>query len=433
MGKRVRLRLLATNDLLGSFHPWPTAYGFLPGGNAIRATVDRFRSQGPALWADAGDFAQGGVIATRTNGLGGFIAMDSLEPDVAVAGNHEFDWGTPTARAGARRLRAPLLCANYPGSGLAATAVFQVAGVSVGVVGCTTPDLFRLVREPAADLVDVAVTIQRASRCLHSDGCDMVFAIVHDGVDWKPRRGGVRVLPRRFAGAIAPWASSVDAIVAGHTLGRWIGTVCGTPVVQPWAFGQEVGVVEFDDELRPTRVYGVTPGPSSPWDGFGADLIKAATNEVIGVLPRPMRNQPGVDSSLPRYVAAAMARQHGSDAGIFGCWEMATGQPPIDGTLAYLGAGDVSEADVLRLVPYLDDSIVEVLLSREELDRLRQRTDLAVWTRDDTGEGPLRVAVTRYSSANLPVEIGRDPIVEPVPTGVRESLRSALHQMGRRV
>ena len=61
-------------------------------------------------------------------------------------------------------------------------------------------------------------------------------------MDWEPvAAGGARPLPARFGTVIGTWAHLVDVIVAGHTLGRWIGTLRGTPVLQPWAFGQEIG------------------------------------------------------------------------------------------------------------------------------------------------------------------------------------------------
>jgi hypothetical protein len=46
-------------------------------------------------------------------------------------------------------------------------------------------------------------------------------------------RGGGYEAPDRFSEVCRPWAPAVDAIFASHTLGRCIGRVEGTPVVQP--------------------------------------------------------------------------------------------------------------------------------------------------------------------------------------------------------
>ncbi|MGW4792507.1 metallophosphoesterase [Nonomuraea sp. NPDC004297] len=422
-----RLRILATNDLLGSFHPWPTSYGRLPGGVAVRETVRELRSGAPTLWADAGDFAQGGVISTLTGGLGGFTAMDELGPDVLAAGNHEFDWGTPTARQGAALMRAPVLCANHPASGLPATATFTVGGLAVGVVGCTTPALYDLIREqPTAPLADLGDVIRQAVRDLRGDGCDVVVAVVHDGVDWQPvPAGGARPLPARFGSAVEAWAKLVDVIVAGHTLGRWIGDLHGTPVLQPWAFGQEIGVADFDAGRTRPRVYAVTPttpATAAPWDGHGAGLIAGARARTVGTLARPLRNQLGVDHSLPRYVADAMARANDCAGALHSAWGIATGQPPLDGVLAWLGAGEVTEADVLRLVPYLDDSVVTYELSGADVARLSRRADLVIRAPVTGG----RVAMTHYAATEIAAHLNRTPAFEPAPTGVRDSLRRAL-------
>ncbi|MFC7546759.1 metallophosphoesterase [Plantactinospora sp. GCM10030261] len=423
----VRLRIGATNDLLGSFHPWPTGYGSLPGGAAIRATVDQLRAETPAVWIDAGDFAQGGAISTLTDGYGGFTAMDSLGPDVVVAGNHEFDWGTPHLRSAARRISAPMLCANHPDSGLPATAMLDASGVAVGVVGCTTPDLFRLVREPATELITVAEATAEGVHRLRADGADVVVAAVHDGVDWRPDGNGARQLPRRFADQIGAWQVTPDLIVAGHTLGRWIGRLHGIPVLQPWAFGAEIGIAEFDRNLAVSRLTGRVPTPCSDWTGFGADLVTAAAGRLLGHLPHTLVNRPGSDHSLPRYVAAAIARRNGTDGGVFGCWEMATGQPPVDGAVAFLAAGPVSEADVLRLVPYQDDSVVRTVITEREFDRLRRRKDLACWSVPDR-RGTVGVAITRYSSVDLAAHLDRHLEFEPAAAGVRDSLRRSLEE-----
>ncbi len=422
-----RLRVLATNDLLGSFHPWPTSYGRLPGGVAVRKAVRRLRSGAPTLWADAGDFAQGGVISTLTGGLGGFTAMDELGPDVVAAGNHEFDWGTPTARRGAQLMRAPVLCANHPASGLPATATFAVGGLTVGVVGCTTPTLYDLIRErPTVPLEDLGEVVRQAVRDLRGGGCDVVVAVVHDGVDWEPITiGGARPLPARFDSVIGAWAHLVDVIVAGHTLGRWIGTLHGTPVLQPWAFGQEIGVVDFDGRLAPAGVYAVTPGDGGtavPWDGHGAELIAGARARTVGTLTRPLRNQLGVDHSLPRYVADAIAQANDCAGALYSCWGIATGQPPLDGVLAWLEVGEVTEADVLRLVPYLDDSVVTVELTGADLARLKSRSGLVIRAAVAGG----RLAMTRYAATEVAAHLNRSPAFEPAPLGVRDSLRRAL-------
>ena len=84
----------------------------------------------------------------------------------------------------------------------------------------------------------------------------------------------------------------MDAIFASHTLGRWIGQVEGTPVVQPWPFGAELGVVELELGEEP-KAYCVTPETGGRWDGAGGELLADASSKVLGELAEPLISRSG--------------------------------------------------------------------------------------------------------------------------------------------
>src|SRR5262249_23854935 len=106
-----RLRIVCTNDFLSSLSPMRTSYGTLPGGRALAATVDRLRAGQPTVWADAGDFSQGGPLSTTTGGVANFSAAGQLGIDVATIGNHEFDWDLDHLTQHRAQLPFPLICA----------------------------------------------------------------------------------------------------------------------------------------------------------------------------------------------------------------------------------------------------------------------------------------------------------------------------------
>jgi 2',3'-cyclic-nucleotide 2'-phosphodiesterase (5'-nucleotidase family) len=88
------IRLLLTNDFFGSFATQVTSWGTLPGGDALRAEVDRLREGARAsAWVDVGDFAGGGPLAPATDGELSWAAAAKLGFDAAIPGNHEFDLG----------------------------------------------------------------------------------------------------------------------------------------------------------------------------------------------------------------------------------------------------------------------------------------------------------------------------------------------------
>jgi 2',3'-cyclic-nucleotide 2'-phosphodiesterase (5'-nucleotidase family) len=145
----VRLRILCTNDFLGSLSPMSTSYGRLPGGHALQQTVQRLREGQPTIWADAGDFSQGGPLSISTGGVLNFHAAGQLGIEVATVGNHELDWGLDHLAEHRQALPFPLICANLD-IGLPPSALVPSEAGPVGFIGLThnCPPSRRLHRSP---------------------------------------------------------------------------------------------------------------------------------------------------------------------------------------------------------------------------------------------------------------------------------------------
>ena len=360
MSENAPVRVIATHDFCCSYSPSPTSYGSLPGGEGLRRAVDRFREEGPTIRADAGDFAAPGALATLSGGVVGFEAAADLAIDVACAGNHEFEWGAGHLRLHAPKTRFPLLCANSPASGLQPTATVETGSGTVGFAGLACPDPEAYVSAPPLE-GDLAGVVAGHAEDLQASGAEWVVALFHDGVDWRFGREGYEADPERFAALCRPWAGSVDAIFASHTLGRWIGRVGGTPVVQPWPFGAEFGVVELVRGSEP-RAYGITPEAGGRWTGAGCELLEEASARVLGELEKPLLSRSGGPSPLADSFARALREAAGSDAAAV---DMVGTQAPVDSVLSYLPAGPITEADLLRLYPWPDATVVGELGAEE--------------------------------------------------------------------
>jgi hypothetical protein len=202
----------------------------------------RIEGAGPVVRVDAGDFAAPGVLATLSGGTAGFAAAADLGIDVGVVGNHEPD----------------------------------LAGVAI-----------------------------RHAEEFRAAGAQWVVALFHDGVDWRFGAEGYEVHPERFSEVCRPWARSVDAIFASHTLGRWIGQVEGTPVVQPCPFGAELGVVELAPDDEP-KAYCITPETGERWGGTGGELLGEASSRVLGELDEPLLSRSGGPAPLGDFFAQAL-------------------------------------------------------------------------------------------------------------------------------
>jgi 2',3'-cyclic-nucleotide 2'-phosphodiesterase (5'-nucleotidase family) len=426
MGERAPLRVVATHDFCCAYPPSPTSYGSLPGGEGLKSTIDTLVAQGPIVRADAGDLAAPGALATLSGGEAGFAAAADLGIDVGVVGNHEFEWGVEHLRTHAPQTGFPLLCANAPEVGLPPTAVVETEGGVVGFVGLTCPDPEVYVSAPSLDPDLAGVAIRHAEE-LRASGADWVVALLHDGVDWRFGPRGYEAIPERFSEVCRPWAQAVDAIIASHTLGRWIGQIEGTPVVQPWPFGAELGVVELARGEEP-RAYCTTSESSGRWSGAGSDLLEEASSRVLGDLVEPLSSRSGGPAPLADFFARALREATGvRAAGV----DMLASQPPVDGVLSYLPAGPVTQADVLRLYPWPDATVVGEI-GEEELRKVPQASwpwPWSVWGFDTThrsGGGPATLAVLEGDAvAHVERVLGRR--VEWRRTGV--GLREAVGRM----
>jgi 2',3'-cyclic-nucleotide 2'-phosphodiesterase (5'-nucleotidase family) len=451
---------MATNDFFGSFFARPTSYGRQAGAGALVATVERLREERPvSLWVDAGDFAQGGPLAPVSGGSFGFAAASELGIDVATLGNHEFDWGEQHVVRWGAETGFPLVVANYD-IGLPPYVILDAGGIAVGVIGLTHPALqvfhdFAHAPKPAPGELIPAV-----SREVRAQGADVVVAVIHDGVDTLAtgRRPLVMDTHRteRLCGELR---GHVDLLVGGHTLGRHLDPdLAGVPFVQPWPFGAEVGVADRGPDGR-WAVGGAEVVADGDWEGVGSGVEARLRSEVVGHLEVPLVVEPPHTSSLAEAVARGLVATTGADVGVVFPHHLQTMQAPIDGVFAYLGAGPVTEADVLRVAPFLRDHLPRDVfvceLTGDELDTFTQTAsgppgttagtrdeprDLsrlenwggpAIFRKGRTG-GPSRSTVTvAMASAyrDRPYAerwLGRDPEWTATGVGLADAVRAAV-------
>jgi 2',3'-cyclic-nucleotide 2'-phosphodiesterase (5'-nucleotidase family) len=371
------------------------------------------------------------VVATHdfcfSGGEAGFAAAADLGIDVGVVGNHEFEWGVEHLRTHALETGFPLLCANAPEVGLTPTALLETEGGVVGFVGLTCPDPGVYVFAPSLDPDLGGVAVGHAEE-LRASGAEWVVALFHDGVDWRIGAPGYEARPERFSEVCRQWARSVDAIFASHTLGRWIGQVEGTPVVQPWPFGAELGVVEFEMGEEP-RTYCVTPETGGRWGGAGSELLGKASSMVLGELAKPLDSRSGGPAPLAAFFARALRKATGARAAAV---DILASQPPVDGVLSYLPAGPVSEADVLRLYPW-PDATVAGEVEAEELRKVAQASWPKPWAAwgfdapDPLGGGTSTLAVLEGDAvAHVERVLGRRVEWRRTGVGLREAVGRKL-------
>lgn len=251
----VELRVIGMNDLHGALQvTTPEFAGGRPvGGVAVLAAwMDTLalRCGCPTVRIDAGDQMQGTPVSSWVRGRSAVEALNALRLDAAAIGNHEFDWGIDTLQARLQQARYPWLAANIrsaDGGGVPAWArpwtLLERAGVRVAVIGVTlegtstsaNPDLVAGLR-----FEDPAAAVRRVLPAVRAADPDFVVVAAHEGAFCDSTcEGNVVAMARALD------AGSVDLIVSGHTHSRVNTVVNGIPIVQAYARGSALDVVDF--------------------------------------------------------------------------------------------------------------------------------------------------------------------------------------------
>jgi 5'-nucleotidase len=284
----LRLTIVGTND----WHGWAQPHEaqakdgstVQEGGLALYASAVkllRAETGGRLLVLDAGDIFQGTLVSNLSEGAVMVDAFNALGVDAVAVGNHEFDYGPvgpavvpakpgddPVGALKARIAQAkfPFLAANvvdaatgvapsWLGSG---TALRDVGGIRVGLIGLVTPETPRTtnpVNVAGLRFLPLAPAAKTAADHLRAQGAQVVVAVAHAGgrcEDLKDPADLSRCHPSEeifgMLDELPP--GTVDAVVAGHTH-RAVGHfVNGTPVIETSALGRSFGVITL--ELDPT-------------------------------------------------------------------------------------------------------------------------------------------------------------------------------------
>lgn len=203
-----------TNDVHGAYELYPYAATAMKGADLI---------------VDAGDNIQGSVATTLTNGQCMVDLMKAVGYDVAVPGNHEFDYGFDRFLEIVNGDNTPYASANLwdktaDKAVLDAYKIFTVGDKKVAVVGITTPET--LVKSTPAFFQNAAgeyiydfcndttgeklyTVVQKAVDAAKAEGADYVIAVGHLGIDEQSE-------PWTSTSVIAN-TTGIDALIDGHS------------------------------------------------------------------------------------------------------------------------------------------------------------------------------------------------------------------------
>ncbi len=285
----VTLSIVGTTDLHGNVFGRDGRGGLdLLGGYLDNLRSARAADGGGVVLIDAGDTYQAGIESDLSEGAIVVDAYNALGYTAAAIGNHEFDFGPVdddgahqklgtdsrgALQARAAQARFPFLAANliddatgkpvhWPN--VRPSALFDIAGVKVGVIGVMTIDALRATLATnvhGLHVAPLAPTVQAEATKLRAAGATVVILGAHAGgacaefsnpADLSSCDSEaeifklVRALPRGL----------VDAIAAGHTHQGLGHEVDGVAIIQGYSHGRAFGRVDLTIDRGTGHVVG---------------------------------------------------------------------------------------------------------------------------------------------------------------------------------
>jgi len=287
VSQTVTFSIVGTTDLHGNVFGGNGRGGLeLLGGYLDNLHAARAADGGAVVLIDAGDTYQAGIESDLSEGALVVDAYNALGYTAAVIGNHEFDFG-PVDDAGAHQMlgtdsrgalqaraaqaKFPYLAANlldettgepvhWPN--VRPSALLDIAGVKVGIVGIMTIDALRATLATNVHglrVAPLAPTVAAEAAKLRAAGATVVIVGAHAGGacadftnptdlsscdDEAEIFRLVRSLPRGL----------VDVIAAGHTHQGLAQEVEGVAIIQGYSHGRAFGRVDLAIDRGTGRV-----------------------------------------------------------------------------------------------------------------------------------------------------------------------------------
>ncbi|WP_025729284.1 bifunctional metallophosphatase/5'-nucleotidase [Atopobacter phocae] len=261
----MKLTILETSDIHGYLYPtdyssraYQHPFGALKAATVIKE--EKKNAPGPVIAVDNGDFLQGSAYSY-------FVAKENKEPtelikaynqigyDVAICGNHEWNYGREYLNKAVEALAYPVLSANIlnaagePFFGQPYR-IFNFDGCRVGILGVTTqyiPNWEKPQTIEGLTFRSVVDTVKDYYEQL-KDEMDVFIVSYHGGFERDLETGEpTELLTGENEGyQLLMDVPEIDVLLTGHQH-RTIAThIHGVPVIQPGEKGRYVGKIVLD-------------------------------------------------------------------------------------------------------------------------------------------------------------------------------------------
>jgi 5'-nucleotidase len=373
----VEMGLVHVNDIyqIGPIDPKAARGGLA----RLAGLVETLRREHPAtLLIFGGDTLSPGVESGLFKGAQMMRAWNALRVDLAVPGNHEFDFGEEVARERFGESRFPWLAANLhaepPLPAVKASELRTIGGVRVGFLGLITPETATLSKPgPRIRFEELLAAARRETAALRAQGAEAIVALTHNTLaeDREIAASGV-----------------VDLILGGHDHHLITELAGRTPILKAGSDARDALHVRlrFAREGERHRLLGVS------WDILPVDArwpehaeVKALADEVerqVGArlgeriaettvaLDARGETLRRTESNVANFASDAVRAAMGADIALLNAGGFRSDQ--------VIGPGPLTRRDVLALLPFQNPLLVLAISGAQLREALEHGLDRRV-------------------------------------------------------
>ena len=232
-------------------------HGALEGYAAMSALKANYEIAGAeVILVDAGDFSQGTIYVSTSKGASAVNLMNAVGYDLATLGNHEFDYGYEQLKKNLELANFTVICADVfldeTGETIydPAAIIETDSGLKLGFFGMETPETATkvnpgLIKDISfATFDDLYASAQIAVDALREQEVDLVFGLVHLGVDDESAANGYRSLD------LYDNVNGIDFLIDGHSHTVMTAGPNGEPIQSTGTAFANIGVIVIDNETK---------------------------------------------------------------------------------------------------------------------------------------------------------------------------------------
>jgi 5'-nucleotidase/UDP-sugar diphosphatase len=355
------IRILHMNDFHGFAVPYkPYGSDEDQGGLAyLTARANDLRAEKPTLFLAAGDMIQGNNWANLFQGRSSIEAMNTMNFDAMVVGNHEFDFGQAILRERIGEAAFTVLGANVLGvDGLKPYIIKDVNGISIAIIGVVTGDTPVTTHPKNVTGLQFLSPEEAAEKYVRElrGKSDIVVVLSHIGFS--------------ADSDLAKKVDGIDVIVGGHSHTKVEKpTLVGkTFIVQAFEHGKALGVLDLTvenrrivqasgrlDAIKPTgqenkAVGAIVSRYQQKVDAVMNDTVGEAVADLDGANVRLQ------ETNLGNLITDVMRNTAGADVAIINGGTIRTS----------IKQGSIKVSNVYAVVPF-DNYIVAIKLTGQQI------------------------------------------------------------------